>query len=104
MPRAPKRTITRDSVFRKTGGAPTETPAQGIPVSDTPTRQTAVWLADEESEWLDSQCQLIRRGGWRSITRSALIRALIRAAMEGEADLSGVSAERELTERLLRTH
>ena len=104
MARTPKRTIARDSVFRKTGGTPAEAPAQGIPATEAPTRQTAVWLADEESEWLDSQCQVIRRGGWRSISRSALIRALIRAAMEQEVDLAGVSAERELTERLLRPH
>jgi len=103
MPRAPKRTISRDSVFRQTGGPPAETPVQGIPVTETPTRQTAVWLADEESEWLDSQCQVIRRGGWRSISRSALIRALIRAAMEQGVDLSGATAERELIERLIRS-
>jgi hypothetical protein len=102
MPKAPKRTISRDSVFRRTGTAVGETPTQGIAATEAPTRQTAVWLADEESEWLDSQCQAIRRGGWRSISRSALIRALIRAAMEQDIDLSGASAERELTERLLR--
>lgn len=103
MPRGPKRTISRDSVFRRTGTAAGETPAQGIAATDTPTRQTAVWLADEESEWLDAQCQIIRRGGWRSISRSALIRALIRAAMEQQVDLAGTTAEREVTERLLRS-
>jgi len=95
-----KRTIVRDSVFRGTGNT-TERPAQGIASDERPTRQTAVWLADEEVEWLDSQCQVVRRSGWRTITRSAFIRSLIRAAMEQSPDLGGVSGERELTQRLL---
>ena len=93
-----KRTINRDSVFRPTG-TPTEAPAQGIP-RESQTHQTAVWLGDDEIEWLDTCCQEIRRGGWRSVTRSALIRALIRAAMDRPADLAGVSGEGELKQRL----
>lgn len=93
------RTIARDSVFRRLG--PTEqAPPQGVATQEPPTHQTAVWLGDEEVQWLDTCCQEIRRGGWRSITRSALIRALIRAAMDQPRDLSGVSGEDELTQRL----
>ena len=95
-----KRTITRDSVFRGTTTA-AESPAQGISPQESPTRQTAVWLADAEVEWLDSRLQEVKRAGWRNITRSALIRALIRAAMEEAPDLSGVSGEQELILRLL---
>jgi hypothetical protein len=97
-----KRTISRDSVFRGTGTGNTapQPPAQGIPVQAAPTRQTAVWLAEAEVDWLDSQCQDIRRGGWRNVTRSAFIRALIRAAMERSPDIAGVSGEEELTQRL----
>ena len=96
-----KRTITRDSVFRGTGGDAASRPVeQGIAPQDTPTRQTAVWLAEEEVEWLDGRCQDIRRGGWRNVTRSAFIRALIRAAMERSPDVRGVSGEQELTQRL----
>jgi hypothetical protein len=97
-----KRTISRDSVFRGTGAsnAAPQAPAQGIPAQETPTRQTAVWLAEEEVDWLDSQCQDIRRGGWRNVTRSAFIRALIRAAMERSPEVSGVSGEQELAQRL----
>ncbi len=94
-----KRTIVRDSVFRGTGGTG-ERPVQGIAPEEKLTRQTAVWLADEEVEWLDSQCQVVRRAGWRTITRSALIRSLIRAAMEQSPNLAGVSGERELAQRL----
>ena len=97
-----KRTIARDSVFRGTGadGIASPVPSQGVAAQETPTRQTAVWLADEEVEWLDSKCRDIRRGGWRNVTRSAFIRALIRAAMEQSPDVSGVSGEQELAQRL----
>ena len=97
-----KRTIARDSVFRGTGAGSTapEAPAQGVAPQEPPTRQTAVWLAEAEVEWLDAQCQSIRRGGWRNVTRSALIRSLIRAAMERSPDVSGVSGEQELAQRL----
>lgn len=98
MPR-PKRTISRDSVFRSTT-APAETPTQGVEQAEPVTRQTAVWLSDEETEWLDDQIQQIKRSGWRGVTRSALIRALIRTAMHQPAELSGVLTEADLTQRL----
>lgn len=98
-----KTTIHRDSVFRQTGDAPTEaSPSQGV-ASEPSTRQTAVWLAEAEIEWLDDQCQIVRRAGWRSMTRSALIRGLIRASMDRSLDLGGVSSEQELTRRLRST-
>jgi len=93
-----KGTIIRDSVFRSTGVNPP--PLQGIQSALPATRQTAVWLSDEETDWLDSRCREIRSGGWRSITRSAFIRALIRAAMNKPLELQGISGEAELTEHL----
>jgi hypothetical protein len=98
MPRN-KKTISRDSVFRSTV-APAEAPIQGVDQEEIITRQTAVWLADEETEWLDDQIQQIKRSGWRGVTRSALIRALIRTAMQQPIELSGVTDEAELTQRL----
>lgn len=98
MPRN-KRTISRDSVFRSTA-APTEPPTQGIAQEEAATRQTAVWLSDEETKWLDDQMQQIKHSGWRGATRSALIRALVRAAMQQAPDLSGVSNEAGLIQRL----
>jgi hypothetical protein len=103
----PKRTITRDSVFRDVGAAEVrgdqELPKQGIPQDETRSRQTAVWLGDDEVEWLDSQCRTVQRGGWRGVTRSALIRALIKAASEQQINLAGVSGEVEIAERLIST-
>jgi hypothetical protein len=100
MARAPKRTITRDSVFKTTSHTAAETPAQGVAAAESATRQTALWLADDEVDWLDNQCRDIRRGGWRSVTRSALVRALIQAAREHAVDLTGATGEHELAQRL----
>jgi hypothetical protein len=97
MPR-PRRSITRDSVFRTTGQ--TATPAQGLATPEAKTRQTAVWLADEETDWIDERLQEIKKAGWRGVTRSAFIRALIRATMQRTVDVVGVKGEAELEQRL----
>jgi hypothetical protein len=97
MPKS-KRSITRDSVFRTTGEVPT--PKQGISKPEVKTRQTAVWLLDEETDWIDTRLKEIKKAGWRGVTRSAFIRALIRAAMQQKVDVSGVTGEAELEQRL----
>jgi hypothetical protein len=97
MPR-PRRSITRDSVFRTTGPAPT--PQQGFGPPEEKPRQTAVWLTDEETGWIDTQLQEIKKAGWRGVTRSAFIRALIRATMQRKVDVSGATGEAELEQRL----
>ncbi len=96
----PRRTIARDSIFGKSS-EPAAKPVQGIGAREEPaTRQTGVWLTEVESRWLEDQCTRIRRSGWRTVTRSAVIRALIRAKLEEPLDLEGVSGEGELTDRL----
>ncbi len=104
MPRS-NRTIRRDSVLRPTGtpGTPGPLPQQGLAAPSPTTRQTALWLSDEELEWLDDRVRDVRQGGWRGITRSALLRALIRSVMEKEFALAGVSGEAELVEQLKRS-
>jgi hypothetical protein len=94
----PKRSITRDSVFRSTTTAPP--PKQGISKTEAETRQTAVWLTDEETGWIDERLQEIKKGGWRGVTRSAFIRALIRGTMKRTVDVKGVTGEAELEQRL----
>jgi hypothetical protein len=101
MPRT-KRTIVRDSVFGQT-----ETPhvAQGAtPTDEDKTRQTGVWLTDQDLEWLDSRCREVRRGGWRGITRSAFIRALVQAVEDKpfEDQLVGVTGQAELIQAIQR--
>ena len=104
MPRT-NRTIARDSVLRPAPAPPAEPhrPRQGVTADSTTTRQTALWLNDEELEWLDDRVRDIRQGGWRGITRSALLRALIRAAMDKDLALAGVSGEAELIDHLKRS-
>jgi hypothetical protein len=97
MPKS-KRSITRDSIFRSTGDAPA--PKQGMEKPEIRTRQTAVWLADPETEWIDARLQEIKKAGWRGVTRSAFIRALIRSTMGRPVDVSGVTGEAELEQRL----
>ena len=97
MPRS-KPSITRDSVFRSTGDA--SAPKQGIQKPEVRTRQTAVWLADEETDWIDARLQEIKKAGWRGVTRSAFIRALIQATMTRGVDVGGVTGEAELEQRL----
>jgi hypothetical protein len=94
----PRRSITRDSVFRATGQAPT--PVQGIGKQEPKTRQTAVWLTDEETDWLDARLQEIKKAGWRGVTRSAFIRSLIRATMQRKVDVGGITGEADLEQRL----
>ncbi len=104
MPRS-NRTIRRDSVLRPAAvpGAPVPLPQQGLSAPSPTTRQTALWLSDEELEWLDDRVRDIRQGGWRGITRSALLRALIRSMMERDIAVAGVSGEAELVEQLKRS-
>jgi len=97
VPRS-RRSITRDSVFRTTGQP--AAPAQGLGNLEAKTRQTAVWLGDEETDWIDSRLQEIKKAGWRGVTRSAFIRALIRATMQRTVDVGGVTGEAELEQRL----
>jgi hypothetical protein len=97
MPR-PRRSITRDSVFRTTGQAPP--PQQGLGQPEEKPRQTAVWLTDEETGCIDTRLQEIKKAGWRGVTRSAFIRALIRATMQRNVDVSGATGEAELEQRL----
>jgi hypothetical protein len=93
-----KQTIQRDSVFRSTTPAPKVT--QGLSFQEDKKRQTAVWLSDEEMQWLDAQCTDIKNSGWRSVTRSSFIRALVHVAMEYKTDVKGVTGEVELIQRL----
>jgi hypothetical protein len=77
-------------------------PKQGIEKPEVKTFQTAVWLANEETEWMDTKIQQIKKAGWRGVTRSAFIRSLIRASMQEDIDVSGVTGEAELEQRLSR--
>jgi hypothetical protein len=66
------------------------------------TFQTSVWLSPEDIAWIDARLQEIKHvGGWRGVTRSAFIRALIRAAMQcTPLHMERVMSEEALTERL----
>ncbi len=98
----PKRTrsSTRDSGVRTRGKAPP--PKQGISPPEAKPHQTAVWLTDEETGWMDARLQEMKRAGWRGVTCSAFLRALMRATMQRTPDVGGVTSEMELAQRLSR--
>ncbi len=96
-----KRGITRDNIFGfNLSGNKAVAHKQGIQSKELPMHQTAVWLGDDDEQWLDEKCSEIKKGGWRSITRSAFIRALIQAAKQQGADLDGVTGEADLITKL----
>ncbi len=104
MPKHP--TIRRDSVFRSTDPDrsdqptnPPDRPAQGAPEAERSMRQTAVWLSDDELEWLDQECRKLRRSGWRSINRSIVIRAILESHIGIEPDYADTRSERGLSDR-----
>ena len=74
------------------------TPGNSTPTAQT--HQTAVWLTDEETGWIDARLQEIKKTGWRGVTRSAFLRSRIRTTMQRALDVSGVTSEGELAQRL----
>ncbi len=60
---------------------PKRMPKQGNSTPTAKTHQTAVWLTDEETGWIDARGQEMKCAGWRGVTRSAFLRALRRATM-----------------------
>ena len=79
---------------------PKRMPKQGNGTPTAKTHQTAVWLTDEETGWIDARLQEIKKTGWRGVTRSAFIHSLIRTTMQRALDVSGVTSEGELAQRL----
>jgi hypothetical protein len=79
---------------------PKRMPKQGNGTPTAETHQTAVWLTDEETGWIDARLQEIKQTGWRGVTRSAFIRSLIRTTMQRALDVRGVTSEGELAQRL----
>jgi hypothetical protein len=64
------------------------------------TRQSAVFLEEQQIDWLEDKCREARKHGGKAIRKAAIIRALIDAAMESPIDLSGLRRESELIERI----
>jgi hypothetical protein len=52
--------------------------------------------------WIDDRHREIQRSGWRAVRKASVIRAVIEAAMKANIDLSGVTSEEEITDRVIR--
>ena len=64
------------------------------------TRQSAVFLEEQQIDWLEDKCREARRNGGKAIRKAAIIRALIDAAMESPIDLTGLRRDADLVERI----
>ena len=99
MPRSARPSFVRDSVFRL--GAKPQV-CEKIPEPFTPTRRHGVSLTDDEIDWLDCRCCEVRRNGWRAVSRSALIRAILETVRARPLALAGACGEAELVDKVKR--
>lgn len=67
-----------------------------------PTRQSAVFLEEQQIDWLEDKCREARKNGGKAIRKAAIIRALLDVAMESPIDLTGLRRDSELVERMRR--
>jgi hypothetical protein len=67
-----------------------------------PTRQSAVFLEEQQIDWLEDKCREARKNGGKAIRKAAIIRALLDVAMESPVDLTGLRRDTELVERIRR--
>src|SRR5438105_922214 len=67
-----------------------------------PTRQSAVFLEEQQIDWLEDKCREARKNGGKAIRKAAIIRALLDVAMESPIDLTGLRRDAELVERMRR--
>ncbi len=82
-------------------------PTEGSPAGDLsgdepvePVHQTNFWLSHADVDFLDTLVLQLRRSGWRGVTRSACVRALIALARDETLDLATVRGELDLTRAL----
>jgi hypothetical protein len=75
-----------DALFSAAQPEPAPTPAAAALQPAGEVRQTAVWLSDAETGWLDERVVAAKRACNRRATRSSLIRELIQAAMRQHRD------------------
>lgn len=68
----------------------------------SPTRQSAVFLEEQQIDWLEDKCREARKNGGKAIRKAAIIRALLDVAMESPIDLTGLRRDSELIERMRR--
>lgn len=101
-----------DDLFQRTDSAeeqvpePAEVETEEASAADEPTqdlgelRQTTLMAYEKELNWLALKVIEARTNGGKAISKSDIIRTLIDIAMTAPVDLSGLSSEEELEERL----
>lgn len=91
---------------KRSGVQPPVSAAPPLPQVDQPAEpmaaahQTHFWLTDEDVEVLDWWVFQLRRGGWRGVSRSACIRALLEAIRDRPVQLTGIAGEEDFAAAL----
>lgn len=70
------------------------------PVDKPATRQTSVFLTEDQITWLDNAALQAKREGGKAIRKAVVLRTLVEIAMQTPLDLTGVQSEEEVRERM----
>ena len=77
-----------------------EDEASEAKASPSQTRQSAVFLEEQQIDWLEDKCREARRNGGKAIRKAAIIRALLDVAMDAPVDLTGLASDKHLVDRI----
>ena len=64
------------------------------------TRQTSVFLTEDQITWLDNAALQAKREGGKAIRKAVVLRTLVEIAMQTPLDLTGVQSEEEVRARM----
>jgi hypothetical protein len=92
-----------DAMFQPS--APADEPAaktsgKSAAAQSSPTRQTSLFLTEEQTAWLDLATMQAKQGGGKAISKAVIIRTLVEIAMQTPLDFTGVQSEEEVRERI----
>ncbi len=89
---------------RKPPAAPVDPPTLDSATSEQPLPiyQSNFWITNEDGDLLDTWVLTLKRGGWRTATRSSCIRALLQLVRDHPPDLAHVGSEPEFAQAVLR--
>jgi hypothetical protein len=89
----------RDTSQRPLSATP---PPVDLPEAVADAHQTHFWLTDADVEVLDWWVFQLRRSGWRGVSRSACVRALLQAIRDRQINLQGITSEADFAAAIRR--
>lgn len=80
---------------------PQTTAPEPAPTPQPPeTRSSNITLQVEQWHWIEDRYQEARRGGWLTVSKSAILRALVAWASTVDVDLTGAESEEAIIQRI----